>query len=90
VVVIIFPIDHPQSKRGLPANTVIYTTAANAYKAVMTTEQPAAYVAEELPPILPDDGQITIGDGDPETDVPLRTGFSFEFFLRTYPLDVSV
>ena len=90
MVVIIFPIDHPQSKRNLPANTVIYPTAANAYKAVMTTEQPAAYVAEELPPILPDDGQITIGDGDPEADVPLRTGFSFEFFLKTYPLDVSV
>ena len=86
---IIFPIDRSQSKRDLPANGMIYPTADEAYNAVMTTEQPGAYVAEELDPTLPNGGQITVGDGVPETDVPLRTGFNFEFFMRTYPQDVS-
>lgn len=84
---IISPIQTSQTKRDTDAT--IYSSADEAYAAVDADSQPAAYVAEEQPANLRDGGAITIGDNDPASDVPLRTGYSFSFFLRTYPLDVS-
>ena len=87
VIVVIYLINRSsQTKRD--TETMISESADEAYNAV-DENRPAAYVAVQLEgENLP--GTITIGDNDPDTDEPLRMGFGFEFFLRTYPLDVSV
>ena len=88
VIVVISPIPG-SSRKKRDTDAMVYATADEAYDDVDMNGRPAGYVAEEVGPNLPDGGMITIGDNSPDTDVPLRMGYSFQFFLRIYPLDVS-
>jgi len=92
IVVVSLIVRSSQTKRD--TNATIYRTANGAdmaYDEADRTEQPVAYVAILFEgQTLPNNGIIIIGDNIPATNEPLRMGYGFEFFLRTYPLDVSM
>ena len=89
-VIVIIMTYTSRNKRQTDSEVTIYNTADEAYDAV-EDGQSSAYVAIEVSNnAYPSNGIFDIGSGIPETNVPLRAGHDFRFFLRSYPLDVSI
>ena len=85
-------IDIGEDPDSLFPNTVIHQNIKEAYKTLDQIKVPVAFVALDIQDSdYPSDGVLVIGSGDASTsNAPLRNEYKYRFFLRTYPLDVSL
>jgi len=81
-----------EDPNSLFPNTAIHQSSEEAYDTLNQTNQPVAFAALDIQDShYPSNGVFVIGSGEPSTsNSPLRNNYKYRFFLRTYPLDVSL